>query len=245
MPNTPLKLQNIITALASNPDIPGELVDAISSLYTDLQGVKSSLYGVGRDGQGNFAIDNPSFRNKIGDQRALTLTPTGILNIGSYYGVRPDVMTNVLGSLYAVPQWGKWHQSSNLAGNGSWTWDVEDFNNTYDLYQRTTGNTRIRIIIPGDYLVIAHVEVQNIALLTAGQFFLVQLLQNGVVRKSSLFSVAAASNIASMFVPMSGNIQTTVNTDYIELTLVSSGAVVSRFGDAVNLRSTIEICKVN
>lgn len=232
-----------ISALSRIEEIPRELIEVLYAMNTDIATLKNSLYGIRRDENNNLIINNKPFRNKEGNQKVLEITKDGIFNLGQQYGVRPDVIGNVKGSFYAVPQWCRFNHTVTQAGTGDYVWDTVLFNNTYDLYQRTTGNTRIRIIVPGDYHVSANVVLTNLAALGAGQFAFATLKLNNIGFKVWAMNTTAAIPMSELAITLTGMVQTTVDTDYISVGISSSGNVVGRFG--FFQYSTLDICKVN
>lgn len=79
---------------------------------------------------------------------------------------------------HPVQVYGKWECTATAAGVGSWVWDTEiNGNSTY--FTRITGNTQIKFLVAGVYVVCAPVRVTTLG--AAGTATNVALLQNAIV----------------------------------------------------------------
>lgn len=92
---------------------------------------------------------------------------------------------------HPVPVYGKWECTATAVGAGSWVWDTEiNGNSTY--FTRITGNTQIKFLVAGVYVVGSVVRVATLG--AVGTAVTVTLLQNAIVLSKGVAGANAAGD---------------------------------------------------
>jgi len=214
-------------------------VNALKAVVRDIEEYKKSLLGIVRRGDNMLYIYNFPTQTNTNIVEAMRMDKYGNFAFGTEYPRWPRAKVDVNGPLYAIPQWGLWSQTVELAGNGLYTWDTEVYNPNSDIYTRATANTQIRIDEPGTYEITFNVFAHDVAAATAAP--IIWELRVNTVVQAGIRTALCTDDIAA-----TGTCKlVTINRgDLVDINLAAP-ATAARLGTASVAITWLLITKVN
>jgi len=222
--------------------IDDNILNIFKALVKDIDEYKTSMYGITRRFDQMMFLYNSPTGKETDVIEAARMDNKGNFAIGTEYPRWPRCKVDVNGSLYAVPQRGKWIHTTITAAPSVCTWDTEFFNNATDIFIRQTGNTQIRITEPGHYYIAVSVLIQ-VSTAVGGQNSFMQLRLNAATFKQVDYNFQLPSIFLYIPYIASGFFEIVNTTSFIDVN-VAGAAAIFIYGDAVH-RTVLEICKVN